>query len=482
MPWQTQLSSLLTTFPCCRAFMGEGQLLTLWTISQGCSQSRWTWEWEFLDTQLHEEVRGQLCTPLHTEISPVLPALWSTGTDKRVPAATGPPKKRDRRQGLYGWITSTGHIWLGTPTTVSAEKCLFFLPPRLVLPMHVKCGTSLVTFQTSILFPQQKCSWNILFSFYLVPHFFSSIPSHPGKKKKLIGNWETSSNMSLANAKLNHFPPGLCVSSLTEYWALSKSFLTHRTNTPQVKVQTTTHKHHVEFTFLLSMLSVLKNFPWWSPLKHPTCTQAATNPSPCNVSHNRFFLALQRKTPICTHTIPGLHTPHGKPSLRKDLKVPGFRYVKEKGCNDCTCRLLRTTLPSHFNMQNINHTVRINFLSLTENMCSSPVSCLSYTGTDDSSAVLRLWGVWCPSAGKGLQNCVPRNPRKNQSPAGKYFFSEVSKYSINNRAVLTLEVPKKTQPPQEEGELYWIFFQQEIAQAVQCHKQPLPSHNTRRKE
>lgn len=160
------------------------------------------------------------------------------------------------------------------------------------------------------------------------------------RRKKLIGNWEISSNMSLVNAEFNHFPPGLCVSSPTQYWALNKSFLTHKTNSPQVKVQTMVQKHHGKFTFLLSVLSALKNFLWWSILKHPTCTQAATNLSPCNVSHNRLFLALQRKTPICTHTIPGLHTPHAKLCLRKDFKVPGLRYVNEKGCNDCTCRLL----------------------------------------------------------------------------------------------------------------------------------------------
>lgn len=141
-----------------------------------------------------------------------------------------------------------------------------------------------------------------------------------------------------------------------------------------------------------------------------------------------------------------------------------------------------TTLPSHFKMQNINHTTRTNgitFLTLTENMCSSPVSCLSYTGTDDSCAVLRHSGVWCPSAGIC---CVPTNPMQNQFPAGKYFFSEVSNYPVNNRGVLALEIPQKTKPPQEERELYWILLQQEIAQAVQCHKQPLPSHNTSRKE
>lgn len=147
-------------------------------------------------------------------------------------------------------------------------------------------------------------------------------------KKKLIEKWETSSNMSPVNAKLNHFTPGLCVSSPTECWVLSKSFLRHRTNPPQVEVQTMVQKHHRKFIFLLSMLSALKNFLWWSTLKHPTYTQAATNPSPCNVSHNRLFLALQRKTPICTHTIPGLHTPHAKLHLRKDFKVAGFRHVK----------------------------------------------------------------------------------------------------------------------------------------------------------
>lgn len=36
MPQKTQLSSLLTTFPCHRAFTGEGHLLTLWATSQGC--------------------------------------------------------------------------------------------------------------------------------------------------------------------------------------------------------------------------------------------------------------------------------------------------------------------------------------------------------------------------------------------------------------------------------------------------------------
>lgn len=111
-------------------------------------------------------------------------------------------------------------------------------------------------------------------------------------------------------------------------------------------------------------------------------------------------------------------------------------------------------------MQNINHATRtkgITFLSPTENMCSSPVSSLSYTGTDDSSALLRHSGVWCPSAGIC---CDPTNPIKNQSLAGKYFFSEVSNYPVNNRGVLALEVPQKTKPPQEERELYWILLKQ----------------------
>lgn len=136
-----------------------------------------------------------------------------------------------------------------------------------------------------------------------------------------------------------------------------------------------------------------------------------------------------------------------------------------------------TILPSHFKIQNINHTTRTDFLSLTENMCSSLVSCLSYTSTDDSSAVLRTSRCRWPLARKSLKSCVPRNPRKNQSPVGKFFclfvcfFHEVTNYPINNRSVLALEVPQKTQPPQKEGELYWILLQQEIAWAVQCHKQ-----------
>lgn len=120
------------------------------------------------------------------------------------------------------------------------------------------------------------------------------------------------------NAKFDHFPPTLCVSTLTEYKELSKCFLTCRANHPQVEVQTVVQKHQEDFTFLPSMLSALKNFLWWSTAKHPTCTRAATNSSPCNASHNRLFLVLQRKTPICTHTIPGLQTPHGKLRLRKD--------------------------------------------------------------------------------------------------------------------------------------------------------------------
>lgn len=136
MPWKAQLSSLLTTFPCCRALMGEGQLLTLWTTSQGC---------------IPEQMGIGICVPGHTapwggqRTAVQCPAHWDQPSApcfvehkhrQTCARCHRTPKKRDRRQGLYGWITSTGHIWLGTPTTaqlsLSAEKCLLFLPPRLV--------------------------------------------------------------------------------------------------------------------------------------------------------------------------------------------------------------------------------------------------------------------------------------------------------------------------------------------------------------
>lgn len=49
------------------------------------------------------------------------------------------------------------------------------------------------------------------------------------------------------------------------------------------------------------------------------------------------------------------------------------------------------TLPSHFKMQNINHTMRTDFLSPARERVFSPVSCLSYTGTGNSCAVLQVY-------------------------------------------------------------------------------------------
>lgn len=74
-------------------------------------------------------------------------------------------------------------------------------------------------------------------------------------------------------------------------------------------------------------------------------------------------------------------------------------------------------------------------------------------------------GVLCPLAGKD-RAVFPGVLRKIS-----IFFHEVASYPINNRGVLALEVPQKTEPPQEKGQLYWILLQQEIAQAVQCHRQ-----------
>lgn len=126
-----------------------------------------------------------------------------------------------------------------------------------------------------------------------------------------------------ANSKFNHLPPAHCVSSLTE-----KCSLPCRTNPPQVEVQTMVQNHHKEFTFLPSMLSALENFLWRSTATHPTCTQAATNSSPCNAQE--VISGAAEKNPKL-HP----HNPRNANSTRRALskrgsKSPRFQPYKRK--------------------------------------------------------------------------------------------------------------------------------------------------------
>lgn len=176
--------------------------------------------------------------------------------------------------------------------------------------------------------------------FFLTLHFFLFLQHillwKEVRNDREPGNWLFFPIFPVST-KFNHFPPTLYVPSLNYYRELSKCLPISKTNPPQLEVQAMLWKHHTEFIFLPSMLFALENSLWGSTGMHPTSTQAATNFSPCNTPYNKLFLALQRKTPICTHTAPVLQIPRGKFCVRNE-KVSGFRHMKGKGHNNCTRR------------------------------------------------------------------------------------------------------------------------------------------------
>lgn len=186
MPWKTQLSSLPTTSPCRRAFMGEGQLLTLWTTSQGCipehmalgmSVPGHTAPWGGQRTVVHSpEHWGQPGAPCFVEHK-------HRQTRARCQRA---PQEEGQKAGLV-WMNHLDRTHMAWHTNSSAQSFSWKMPfvpsSKACFPMHVRCGTSLVTFQTSILFPQRKCSWNILFSSSSLFFF----PFHPTLERRK--NW-----------------------------------------------------------------------------------------------------------------------------------------------------------------------------------------------------------------------------------------------------------------------------------------------------
>lgn len=201
----------------------------------------------------------------------------------------------------------------------SAKKQLSFLLPKLF--QHI-WKTALLQWHSRHFIRPNCLFGNILktFKVFFLPKspLFSFSSTHPALERRNDrepGNWFFLPIFPV-NTKFNHFPPTLYVTNLAWYGELSKHFPICRTNSPQLEVQAMLWKHHAEFTFLPSMLFALKNFLWGSNGMHPTHTQATTNSSPCNTPYNRLFLALQRKTPICTHTAPGLQIPHGKFCVR----------------------------------------------------------------------------------------------------------------------------------------------------------------------